>query len=185
MLNNLRKAFRIASLEEDTINELVTKLKKVQDESFALGQAKEQEAQTQERETDQQESETTEASSETGIHDVDFVKPDDDEDDAAYLEQVESMTVGVWVEFVGEDEQNTRCKLTAKINAIDKFIFVNRQEVKVVEKTTGGLAKELKDGTVRIISDGLLFSRALESVIGNLRDSQHVQRTGSAYQPTA
>ena len=58
------------------------------------------------------------------------------------------------------------------INAIDKYIFVNRQGVKVVEKTKMGLAKELRDGTVTIISDGLLFSRALESVIGNLRDSK-------------
>ena len=104
---------------------------------------------------------------------------------SAYLEQVDAMTVGVWVEFTGEDDQNTRCKLAAKINAIDKLIFVNRQGVKVVEKTKLGFANEVKDGTVRIISDGLLFSRALESVIGNLRESQHEQQTGSAYQPDA
>jgi hypothetical protein len=87
------------------------------------------------------------------------------------------------VEFLIEDEQSVRCKLAAKINAIDKYIFVNRQGVKVVEKTRLGLAHELKDGAVRMISDGLLFSRALESVIGNLRDSQHGQQNGSAYQP--
>tara|TARA_E500000331_G_scaffold352046_1_gene399850 strand:+ start:1188 stop:1340 length:153 start_codon:yes stop_codon:yes gene_type:complete len=46
-----------------------------------------------------------------------------------------------------------------------------------------GLARELADGTVKVISDGLLFSRALESVIGNLCDSADEQRTGSAYQP--
>ena len=95
------------------------------------------------------------------------------------------MSVGVWVEFIGEDDMNTRCKLAAKINAIDKFIFVNRQGVKVVEKTKTGLARELKDETVKIVSDGALFSRALESVIGNLRESQHEQQTGSAYQPNA
>ena len=68
------------------------------------------------------------------------------------------------------------------INAIDKFIFVNRQGVKVVEKTRTGLAQEIFDGTVKIISDGLLFSRALESVIGDLRHAQHEQHTGGAYQ---
>lgn len=105
-------------------------------------------------------------------------------DDPA-LVQVDNLSVGIWVEFKGEDEdQSTRCKLAAKINAIDKYIFVNRQGVKVVEKTRMGLARELRDGTVNIISDGLLFSRALESVIGNLRDSQHEQQTGSAYRPT-
>ncbi|MBO6566618.1 MAG: DUF1631 domain-containing protein [Pseudomonadales bacterium] len=106
-------------------------------------------------------------------------------DDSPYMRQVDTLSVGVWVEFAGEDDNNTRCKLAAKINAIDKFIFVNRQGVKVVEKTKLGLARELRDGTVNIISDGLLFSRALESVIGNLRESQHEQHTGGAYQREA
>jgi len=91
----------------------------------------------------------------------------------------------MWVEFAGEEEQNTRCKLAAKINAIDKFIFVNRQGVEVVEKTKNGLAQELKDGTVKFISDGLLFSRALESVIGNLHENSRREQTGGAYQPQA
>jgi hypothetical protein len=103
--------------------------------------------------------------------------------DDPHMKQVDELSVGMWVEFAGDEDANTRCKLAAKINAIDKFIFVNRQGVKVVEKTKLGLARELRDGTVSIISDGLLFSRALESVIGNLRENQIEQQTGSAYQP--
>lgn len=33
----------------------------------------------------------------------------------------------------GEDDNNTYCKLAARINAIEKFVFVNRQGVMVVE----------------------------------------------------
>ena len=99
------------------------------------------------------------------------------------MQRVDKLSVGVWVEFLGEGDQTIRCKLAAKINAIDKYIFVNRQGVKVIEKTRMGLARELKDGTVKMISEGLLFSRALESVIGNLRISQQEQQTGGAYQP--
>jgi hypothetical protein len=113
-----------------------------------------------------------------------IVVEEDLANDDPYLKQVDNLSVGMWVEFAGEENANTRCKLAAKINAIDKYIFVNRQGVKVVEKNKMGLAKEVRDGTVSIISDGLLFSRALESVIGNLRDSQHQQQTGSAYQPS-
>lgn len=102
---------------------------------------------------------------------------------ADYLHQVDSLSVGMWVEFSGEGGINTRGKLAAKIKAIDKFIFVNQQGVKVVEKTKLGLAHELKDRTVKIISDGLLFSRALESVIGNLRENARREQTGSAYKP--
>ncbi len=108
----------------------------------------------------------------------DELSPDD-----PHMLEVDRLSVGIWVEFQGEDDLTTRCKLAAKINAIDKYIFVNRQGVKVVEKTKMGLAKELRDGTVNFINDGALFSRALESVIGNLRENQHEQQTGSAYNP--
>jgi hypothetical protein len=97
--------------------------------------------------------------------------------------RVDNLSIGIWMEFTEQNNHNTLCKLAAKISAIDKFIFVNRQGVKAVEKAKMGLAGELHDGTVSIISDGLLFSSALESVIANLRDSQQAQQTGSAYQP--
>jgi hypothetical protein len=113
---------------------------------------------------------------------MDFEREDER---SPYLEQIENLTVGTWVEFVGEDEKNTRCKLAAKINAIDKFIFVNRQGVKILEKTTAELAAELEAEALRIISDGLLFSRALESVVSSLRENQIEQQSGGAYQPTA
>ena len=113
-------------------------------------------------------------------------KPVEDkiEDDSPFLRQVDELSVGMWLEFAGDtDETNIRCKLAAKIKAIDKFIFVNRQGVKVLEKTRIGLARELRDKTVSVVSDSALFSRALESVIGNLRENKIEQQTGSAYQP--
>jgi|TARA_B100001964_G_scaffold199423_1_gene225756 hypothetical protein len=104
--------------------------------------------------------------------------------DDPVFKQPHNPSVGTWVEFAGdEDTQAMRCKLAAKINAIDKFIFVNRQGAKGVEKTRTDLASELKEAAVKIISDCLLFSRALESVLGDLRESQHEQQTRSAYQP--
>jgi hypothetical protein len=262
LLNNLRKAFRIASIGKPEIDELIEQLQQVQNETFhaleedsadeeasasdtdaenqvtesivdeAAETATDEEDAPEESEEpavrflkageDEGESDSEAAASETEDHDtgssdeqqietpedpgvpISIPAPEasepaagqeeaeeathaqDDEmaEDDPYMKQVDTLSVGVWVEFAGEDDNNTRCKLAAKINAIDKFIFVNRQGVKVVEKTRLGLARELRDGTVNIISDGLLFSRALESVIGNLRESQHEQHTGSAYQPT-
>jgi len=102
-----------------------------------------------------------------------------------YLKQADDLAVGVWVEFMSGDDQTTRCKLAARIAAIDKLIFVNRQGVKVFETTRDRLAMELQQGTVSVISDGQLFSRALETVIGDLREEQHTQRTASAYQGAA
>lgn len=186
LLNNLRKAFRIAQIEstqiESTqIDSLISQLQQIQEDSLLgseLAQPPQKDPVTPSRDLlfDQEVGETVAPATPVADHkDLD----DDDPD----MQRVDKLGVGVWVEFLGEGDHSTRCKLAAKINAIDKYIFVNRQGVKVVEKTRKGLARELKDGTVKMISDGLLFSRALESVIGNLRVSQQEQQTGGAYQP--
>ncbi len=188
LIKNLQKAFRIASVDPEVVKTLISNLQNIQRGSFP----------------EEEEEEATITGSEPLLSDdaSSTDQPPDATDDPGtpifmdlgteaekepnpYLVQVECMTVGTWVEFIGEDEQTTRCKLEAKINAIDKFIFVNRQGVKVTEKTTIGLAKELEEETLRVISDGLLFSRALESVVSTLRENQIEQHTGGAYQPTA
>nr|WP_298135801.1 DUF1631 domain-containing protein [uncultured Pseudomonas sp.] len=90
------------------------------------------------------------------------------DDDAALL-QVDSLRVGSWVEFQEDEEHKLRCKLAAVIKPTGKFIFVNRTGMKVLEKTRMGLAVEFRRGAIRLLDDALLFDRALESVIGNLR----------------
>ncbi|MEM7365751.1 MAG: DUF1631 family protein [Pseudomonadota bacterium] len=174
LLNNLRKAMKIAQLDSAEIDNQITRLKEVQEETFSRTEAAAMAALEPAADSEVEDNNTP-------VHSD--VLPDLPEDDP-YMMQADSLQVGIWVEFSGDEEDvSVRCKLAAKINAIDKYIFVNRQGVKVVEKTKMGLARELSDGTVKVISDGLLFSRALESVIGNLRDSADEQRTGSAYQP--
>ncbi len=195
LLNNLRKAFRIAGIEIPEIDGLIVKLQEVQQETFAGVPAPKLESRAEENDL-LPSLEAAQKASDEGLSMPEAepaqaaaaaIEPDPEpeEDLTEYLNQIDTLSVGIWVEFVGEDDMNTRCKLAAKISAIDKFIFVNRQGVKVVEKTKQGLAREIKDGTVKIISDGLLFSRALESVIGNLRESQQKQQTGGAYRPNA
>ncbi len=235
LLNNLRKAFRIASVDKAEIDQLIAQLQRVQDDTFpgevleepeqgkyasndtaeateegGIGEERpivnsgvrflaagefEQET-SREAEASEAEALVTKTQADKADREKATAEPEqaaaasgdsagDDKlaDDDSYMRRVDALGVGMWVEFIGQNGNNTRCRLAAKINAIDKYIFVNRQGVKVVEKTRLGLALELRDGTVSIVSDGLLFSRALEAVIGNLRDSQHEQQTGSAYQP--
>lgn len=188
LLNNLRKAFRIARLDPGEIDELIDRLEAVQEESFVAEPATPvRGAHDSEDAPDDVQSATDDSTGgSAGVPaaeaDIEFTEEALTEDDP-HVMQVDKFHVGIWVEFVGEDDTAVRCKLAARINAIDKYIFVNRQGVKVVEKTRMGLAQELRDGTVKLISDGLLFSRALETVIGNLRVSQREQQSGSAYQP--
>lgn len=89
-------------------------------------------------------------------------------DDESLL-KVDNLHVGSWVELLESEEQKLRCKLAAILKQTGKYIFVNRSGMKVMEKSRMGLAVEFRRGAVRMLDDALLFDRALESVIGNLR----------------
>lgn len=86
-----------------------------------------------------------------------------------WLEKVDALGEGTWVEMAQGDSR-FRCKLAAIIRATGKYIFVNRAGQKVAENTREGLALDLQSGKVSLLDDGLLFDRALQSVIGNLRN---------------
>lgn len=90
------------------------------------------------------------------------------DDDPALL-QVGSLHIGSWIEFTQDDQRKLRCKLAAIIKPTGRYIFVNRSGVKVLEKTRMSLAIEFKNDAVTLLDNALLFDRALESVIGNLR----------------
>ncbi len=105
------------------------------------------------------------APGESRVQEPEVVLPDDDE----ALARVDSLGVGSWVEFQEDEEHKLRCKLAAVIKPTGKYIFVNRTGMKVLEKTRMGLAVEFRRNAIRLLDDALLFDRALESVIGNLR----------------
>lgn len=89
-----------------------------------------------------------------------------------WLTQVDSLTQGGWFEMEGVEAQPFRCRLAAIIRRVDKFIFVNRSGMKVAEKSRVELAQALQKNELRLLDDGMLFERALEGVIGNLRQTR-------------
>ena len=89
-----------------------------------------------------------------------------------HMALVSNLTQGSWFERQDEQGQAFRCRLAAMIKPTGKYIFVNRSGMKVAEETREGLARALKSGRMRILDDGMLFDRALEAVIGNLRSSR-------------
>lgn len=85
------------------------------------------------------------------------------------MRQVDLLRLGCWVEFQEDQDTTLRCKLAAILDATDHYIFVNRTGMKVQERSRTELALAFRRGAVRTLDDTLLFDRALESVIGNLR----------------
>ena len=86
--------------------------------------------------------------------------------------QVDKLREGMWVEMTQDDGEKVRCKIAAVIQPTGKFIFVNRRGMKVAEKTRMALAVELKRKSVTPLDEAQVFDRALEAVIGNLRQMQ-------------
>lgn len=91
-----------------------------------------------------------------------------DEDDPG-LAKVDRLNPGSWFELQQADGSMVRCKLSAFIKATGRYIFVNRHGMKVLDKNRVGLAHAFNSEQLRMLEDALLFDRALESVIGNLR----------------
>ncbi len=92
--------------------------------------------------------------------------------DEEYLVLVDRLSQGGWFEMNEPEGGRYRCRLAAIIKSVDKYIFVNRNGMKVAEKNKVELASALRSGKLRQLDDGMLFDRALESVIGSLRQSK-------------
>lgn len=88
-----------------------------------------------------------------------------------WLDRADSLRVGSWIEMF-KDGNKSRCKLAAFIKATGKYIFVNRSGAKVAEYRREELAEALKTEEISMLDDGLIFDRALESIIDNLRNSR-------------
>lgn len=96
------------------------------------------------------------------------VTADIDDSDISF-ERADSLEIGSWVEVHQQDGNKFRCRLAAIIHATGRYIFVNRSGMKVAEHSRLTLAQSIKLQQISLLDDSLLFDRALESVIGNLR----------------
>ncbi|GAA5526154.1 hypothetical protein Maes01_02749 [Microbulbifer aestuariivivens] len=79
---------------------------------------------------------------------------------------------GGWFELKRPEGEQFRCRLAAVIKDIDQFIFVNRKGAKVAEFSRLELAHALRDARLVPMDDGMLFERALQSVISNVRKTR-------------
>lgn len=92
--------------------------------------------------------------------------------DSRWMVQVSHFSQGSWFDMVDESGIEKRCRLVAVIKSIGRYIFVNRNGVKVAEKTHMELALALKNGQLSMLDNGMLFDRALETIVSGLRQNK-------------
>ncbi len=170
LIDNLEKALEIGGASKSKRTKILRQLKQVQQYSFHVA-----ETQAADRLHSVDGGSSAAANSQRERKDPPPLSRDD-----AYLRRVEKLPIGTWMEFKGAAGAPVRCTLATKIDSIDKLFFVNSQGVKVVELTRMRLAQELKAGSVKIVSEGALVDRAMETVISGLRNSAPTQEPGAA-----
>ncbi|MEZ5560515.1 MAG: DUF1631 domain-containing protein [Pseudomonadales bacterium] len=96
-------------------------------------------------------------------------QPDDQPAQPEFVARIKALQEGVWVELTEPDGTLLRCKLSAIVKPGERYVFVNRRGMKVAERSRMQLACELQEGRLTLLKDAEVFDRALEAVIGNLR----------------
>jgi len=162
LLGNLEKALEIGGASKSKRTKVLRQLKQVQQYSFHMAEMPAGNLPPTHNETAAQSTNTQPLRRRK----VPSPLPRGD----SHLRQVDKLPIGIWLEFQGAAGVSVRCTLAAKIDSIDKLFFVNSKGVKVVELTRMRLARELKAGSVKIISEGSLVDRAMETVISTLRE---------------
>ena len=89
-----------------------------------------------------------------------------------FLERLKAITEGTWVEVTEAGKPPLRCKLATITQPGSLYVFVNRRGMKVLEKNRVDMATLLKEDQLKLIDESQVFDRALQSVIGNLRQLQ-------------
>lgn len=81
------------------------------------------------------------------------------------------MKCGTWVELQYENGEGVRAKLAWRSELSGKCLFVGRNGMKVAERTTGGLAADLRGDRCRVLAEQPLLDRAMSAVKSTLEQS--------------
>ncbi len=88
--------------------------------------------------------------------------------DDTLLQQVRNLPDGTWMEFVINEEETLRAKLSWKSLISGKYFFVNRRGLKVREMVLEELAAMILAGHARLIDDSPVLDRAIESLVSSM-----------------
>lgn len=88
-----------------------------------------------------------------------------------FMDCAESLEEGTWLDWTDANGLEQRIKLSWRSIISNKYFFVNRQGMKVVEMTPQALATELRETRARIIEDAPVVDRALISALDSLKQT--------------
>ncbi len=89
--------------------------------------------------------------------------------DDNFLETIQAMELGTWVEFTESNSKAVHAKLSWKSNVTGKYVFANRHGHKIRNVTSFGLAAEFRAGKAKLMESASVFDRAISSFMSTIR----------------
>lgn len=90
--------------------------------------------------------------------------------DPADVARLRQLTVGSWVEFVGDDERAQPGKLSWISPISARMLFVNKRGARMHVASAEELAAQMKQGKLRLRVADTAFDQAMHQVLGRLRE---------------
>jgi hypothetical protein len=94
--------------------------------------------------------------------------------DPADVARLRQLTVGSWVEFVGEDDRVQPGKLSWVSPISARMLFVNKRGARMHVASAEELAAMMKEGKLRLRVADTAFDQAMHQVLGRLREGTPV-----------
>ena len=89
-----------------------------------------------------------------------------------FLDFVDQLEVGNWLEFTNADDSKTRARLAWTSEDSGRYLFTDLAGAKVVDATHHGLAMEVQRGKVKVIEGEPLVDRVMENVTERLESGE-------------
>jgi len=89
-----------------------------------------------------------------------------------FLDFVDNLDVGNWLEFTNADGSKTRGRLAWTSADSGRYLFTDLAGAKVVDATHHGLAMEVQRGKVKVIEGEPLVDRVMENVTERLESGE-------------
>jgi hypothetical protein len=83
--------------------------------------------------------------------------------------EASQLTIGGWIEFTKLEGETIKCRLAAKLQTTNMYIFVDRRGLKQEEIDYDELLKRINNGEAKIIQQGDYTDDPLATVVDNLR----------------
>ncbi len=91
-----------------------------------------------------------------------------------YIKKAEELPLNTWLSYEDNKEGRVlRCKLSAKIEASDSYIFVNRFGFKVLEKSRKDFSYDMQKNRAKPLASEPLFERAMSKIMSNLKQANN------------